>query len=394
MMNNRFKTTDWLWTITIWSLSWLDWGWGLWAWVQGKHYRRWWPLGLLWLMTTGTAVVSAHPPTQTTTTTWPVTIRDYEFAPRNLTIQTGDTVAWHNENGFHNVIQDDALFDSGEPSNTNWTYQYTFTEPGTYQYYCQIHGNAGELGMSGVIEVLPPPPPPVQINEIRIDEPGSDTNEYAELIGPPGTSLDGVSYAILGDSGAGGSGVFELIIDLTGETIPDSGYYVIAESGFTLGTANLTRNLNFENSDNVTHMLVWGLVAELGADIDPNDDGVWEATPWWEIIDTVALLENSAIPPVGTEWGYGDISVGPDNDQVPSHVYRLAGLTSEWHIGVAEIGVTDSPGEANGGGPTAVRLKQTTATSDTVAQTTWLWMLALALTGLSWWAWLMSQWRL
>ncbi len=50
--------------------------------------------------------------------------------------------------------------------------------------------------------------------------------------------------------------VIEAVVDLASQSIPAGGYFVAAESTFTLGTADLTTNLNFENSDNVTHLLV------------------------------------------------------------------------------------------------------------------------------------------
>ena len=89
----------------------------------------------------------------------------------------------------------------------------------------------------------------VSINEIRIDQPGSDNDEFFELAGAPGTDLTNVYYISIGD-GSAGSGVVESITDLTGSVIPASGYFVAAESSFSLGTADLVANLGFENSDN------------------------------------------------------------------------------------------------------------------------------------------------
>ena len=48
--------------------------------------------------------------------------------------------------------------------------------------------------------------PTVVLNEVRIDQPGTDNDEYVEWAGPPGTSLDGMTFLVIGD-GAGGSGV-------------------------------------------------------------------------------------------------------------------------------------------------------------------------------------------
>lgn len=48
--------------------------------------------------------------------------------------------------------------------------------------------------------------PSVLINEIRVDQPANDNDEYFELYGSSGTSLNGLAYLVIGD-GPGGSGV-------------------------------------------------------------------------------------------------------------------------------------------------------------------------------------------
>ena len=42
----------------------------------------------------------------------------------------------------------------------------------------------------------------VTINEIRIDQPSSDYDEYFELAGSSGTSLDDLTYLVIGDISA------------------------------------------------------------------------------------------------------------------------------------------------------------------------------------------------
>ena len=68
--------------------------------------------------------------------------------------------------------------------------------------------------------------------------------------------------------------VIEAVVDLSGQAIPGSGYFVMAESTFSLGTADYVTSLNFENSDNVTHLLVSGFSGADGDDLDTDDDGV------------------------------------------------------------------------------------------------------------------------
>ncbi|MHC4220542.1 MAG: hypothetical protein ACYSU7_19055, partial [Planctomycetota bacterium] len=118
--------------------------------------------------------------------------------------------------------------------------------------------------------------PQAAINEVRIDQPGPDMEEYFELTGLPGGSLDGLTYLVLGTDfrGKARSGVIESVIPLTGHSINDMGLFVAAQPGFSLGDADLTTELNFQNRKNVTHILVAGFTGELGDDLDENDDGI------------------------------------------------------------------------------------------------------------------------
>jgi hypothetical protein len=53
----------------------------------------------------------------------------------------------------------------------------------------------------------------VRLSEIRIDQPSTDNDEYFELTGPASTSLDGLTYLVIGD-GTTGSGTIEAVVDL------------------------------------------------------------------------------------------------------------------------------------------------------------------------------------
>lgn len=205
----------------------------------------------------------------------------------------------------------------------------------------------------------------VVISEIRIDQPSGDNDEYFELAGPAGTALDGLSYVVLGD-GSGGSGVVEEVTDLSGETIGSSGFFVAAEGTFGLGTADLTTSLNFENGDNVTHLLVAGFTGANGDDLDTNDDGTLDVTPWTEVVDRIALVKEEN-PPSGTEFHYGPPSVGPDGSSVPGHVFVCE---EGWRIGDFALGGKDTPGAANacgGGVAQAVKIHEVQGSGATVA---------------------------
>ena len=196
-------------------------------------------------------------------------------------------------------------------------------------------------------------PPPVVINETRVNQPGADNDEFFELAGPAGTSLDGVVYISIGDSGTGLSGVIESVTSLDGLTIQADGLFLAVEDTFTLpGTADLVatgdQSLNFESSDNATHVLVVNFTGAIGDDLDTDDDGVLDSTPWTDVVDAVGIIgADTPDPPSGDEFAYGAFlgfeDVGPDGDFEPGHIWRCIENDS-WAIGTF---ATDDPEAAD-----------------------------------------------
>ena len=191
----------------------------------------------------------------------------------------------------------------------------------------------------------PSMPTGLMISEIRINQAQSgDPDEFFEIHGTPGASLDGYTYLVIGD-GAGGSGVVENVTDLSGSVIPASGFFVAAMPGFSLGTADLSvGNLNFENSDNVTHLLVQDFTGALLDDLDTDDDGTLDVTPWAAIIDDVAFMGANA-----GEMVYSTNVVGPDGTFVPAHIY-FSSMSGGYLIGAFDptsAAATDTPNEGN-----------------------------------------------
>ncbi|WP_328363667.1 cupredoxin family copper-binding protein [Mycobacterium sp. NBC_00419] len=86
---------------------------------------------------TGSATTSAQTPAPVGGTA--VAIDNFAFAPAALTVTVGDTVTWTNHDEEpHTVAADDGSFHS-PGMDTNATYSYTFTKPGSYSYICGIH---------------------------------------------------------------------------------------------------------------------------------------------------------------------------------------------------------------------------------------------------------------
>jgi plastocyanin len=84
-----------------------------------------------------------------------VTIHEdhFRFIPSQITIPAGTSVIWVNdEQAKHTASADDGSFDSDD-QELGVRYEYTFTEPGTYRYFCRYHGDVGGVGMAGTIVV-------------------------------------------------------------------------------------------------------------------------------------------------------------------------------------------------------------------------------------------------
>ena len=68
-----------------------------------------------------------------------ITIDNFTFTPKELTVAVGTTVTWANHDDIpHNVVSDDKSFKS-KALDTDDNFSFTFTKPGTYSYFCSIH---------------------------------------------------------------------------------------------------------------------------------------------------------------------------------------------------------------------------------------------------------------
>ncbi len=69
-----------------------------------------------------------------------IKIDNFSFGPATITIPAGSTVTWTNNDDVPHVVSsdDNKLFKS-KALDTDDHFSFTFTKPGTYNYYCAIH---------------------------------------------------------------------------------------------------------------------------------------------------------------------------------------------------------------------------------------------------------------
>jgi plastocyanin len=74
-----------------------------------------------------------------------VEVRDFEFSPKSITVEVGDTVTWRlvGDDKTHTVTAKGGVFDSGFTfTQPGATFTRTFTEADrgmTYEYWCETH---------------------------------------------------------------------------------------------------------------------------------------------------------------------------------------------------------------------------------------------------------------
>jgi amicyanin len=69
-----------------------------------------------------------------------VSIDNFTFTPPILTVKAGTTVTWTNKDDIpHGIAATNNSFARSRALDTDDSYSFTFTTPGTYQYFCYIH---------------------------------------------------------------------------------------------------------------------------------------------------------------------------------------------------------------------------------------------------------------
>jgi plastocyanin len=78
-----------------------------------------------------------------------VSIDNFTFTPQSLTVKAGTTVTWTNKDDIpHGIAATNNAFKRSLALDTDDSFSFTFTTPGTYQYFCYVHPH-----MTGTIVV-------------------------------------------------------------------------------------------------------------------------------------------------------------------------------------------------------------------------------------------------
>lgn len=179
--------------------------------------------------------------------------------------------------------------------------------------------------------------PFILINEAFVNPPGNDdSREYIELISPNDSNVPMTGLWLLeieGDGSAAGS--IDMAMELTnfstganGLAIIGDGYETAQPWGELLDAdttlINLVRSPASMENGTITLLLVSGFTGAAGVDVDTDNDGVIDVTPWVNVIDSVGW----------SDGGNGD------------HIYTAATLVrssgGSSHAATRIVGATDA----------------------------------------------------
>ncbi len=195
-----------------------------------------------------------------------------------------------------------------------------------------------------------------KINEFVANHTGTDTNEYIEVYGDPSTDYS--AYTLLHFEGDTSKGTIDSVLPVG--TTDASGFW-------------WTDYLNNEiENGTITLLLVKDFTGADGDDLDTNDDGYFDSTPWSMIVDSVAVSDGGSgdlvygLPVLGpgfdgvsfTPGGASRIPDGYDTESVSDWMrndYDGDGLPLDPLPGPADAGeAINTPGvgnDANGTSP-------------------------------------------
>jgi plastocyanin len=87
-----------------------------------------------------TAGREAQPLPQQSSAAVEVKIDNFTYSPVTVTVAAGTAVKWTNRDDIpHTVVSEDKTTFRSKALDTDDSFSYTFTKPGTYTYFCSIH---------------------------------------------------------------------------------------------------------------------------------------------------------------------------------------------------------------------------------------------------------------
>jgi|GEM_PF-307006 len=158
----------------------------------------------------------------------------------------------------------------------------------------------------------------IQINELRVNQTGADEDEFIELFSTdPSTSLNGLwLIGIAGEDDGAGVGDVTFAFNLSAGSFDADGFFLLSDSTLDTGTTDTGDILTTLDLSGLpqTFMLVDSFTGTVGDDLDTDDDGTLNTTPWSSRLDDLSFIDDDATADVN----YSSVVIGPDGSFTPA----------------------------------------------------------------------------
>ena len=167
-----------------------------------------------------------------------------------------------------------------ESSSTAVGFSLQLTGTGTtYEEFTWVAPAANTFGNPNNDQNFGAPAVNLLINEFVANHTSSDTNEFIELLGSANTDFSAYTLLVIEGDGTG-AGTIDRVFTIG--TTDGNGYW----------TTGLLNN-QIENGTN-TFLLVENFTGSLTDDLDTDNDGTLDSTPWDKVIDGVAVNDGGS----------------------------------------------------------------------------------------------------
>ncbi|HEX6474990.1 MAG TPA: hypothetical protein VF114_07895, partial [Candidatus Limnocylindria bacterium] len=181
---------------------------------------------------------------------------------------------------------------------------------------------------------------PVLLNEVLVSHSGTDTTEFVELYGVPGTPLAGLSLVFVEGDGLTAGNVDRRVDFAAGARLGGNGFYLVGNAG-GLGTVyHVTPDVaawptdSLENGSQTVALVESATLGPVGTPVTGSES----------VLDAVGLTDTGA----SDQWYWNAPVVGPDDGFLPAGAHRVTDgvdtdAVADWAFADDQLGPTNTP---------------------------------------------------
>jgi MYXO-CTERM domain-containing protein len=167
----------------------------------------------------------------------------------------------------------------------------------------------------------------VRISEALAWSWGLDYQDFIELRGPGGTSLDTLAVVSIEGDWWQNPGRVDRVWALDGYQMPEDGYFVLGDRSVPNVDLVVRPWRSIENGTQTIFLLACHTLPQKGMDLDVDNDQTLDLplSTFGDVLDGIGFID------AGPDFIYGDVPVfGPDGCRIPAGVFAIGGEPRSW----------------------------------------------------------------